>query len=694
MNEEELRLLRIAVGSLADDDHNAEPTPAIANAQSADTDIADIGNLRDEDLDSLLSQLQEGLSQQPEPVPAAALIPQDNSNTEFHFDPGLLEQIVDALSRGDGATAVKGGDSNFAIQQAFETFSRSGNDDNSQNSTPTPEPPNHMVQQRQEHAGILISNEIYRQRNGTGDVPEDDDPEKAAERERVREENRERKKRWREVNQDRNKDNDLRCRVTKRAARLYGQQSSPAKSAWIASEFNKRKQKREQKEKARGDGSSLSNVFNTQLQVFNDFRSGDPQPQFTMDGLVDLIMRAPPEVVTELHKVATEISGVQLPLVPANHNNFAAKPPPQQPSFPPTSVMQDQVNPTPQPPEQGRPESSDATTLEGLLQGLAAGGEVPEGFDLILAELAGETTKPPTSEPEPAVESPKLIPIEPPPTPEGMEIDSNFDEINVDELLAALAAANSDPDLAQDVLGDTVMSTQDCDDDDDRLEALNALLGSDGEGTDFDMTEEALEKIINECGIDLSTADVGDLTAQLASIDEALSQHNEETILDIPPEVLEGMSVEEINQLLGALNSAEEPVPDVSPTPPPLQDLSAHYTPENVAAILKAIFEGITPPLPQPTKRQLPPPPPPPPPRPMFQCSVDVLRPPTSIEAKRLVPLKPPPYMTMPPRTSTSIGVVQLPIPLPPKRKTGEEEKKIKAMGFPPLMAGIKRKAE
>ncbi|KAF8253964.1 hypothetical protein K440DRAFT_149892 [Wilcoxina mikolae CBS 423.85] len=495
-------------------------------------------------------------------------------------------------------------------------------------------------------------------------------------------------------------DNDLRCRVTKRAARLYGQQSSPAKSAWIASEFNKRKQKREQKEKARGDGSNLSNVFNTQLRVLNDFRSGDAQPQFTMDGLVDLIMRAPPEVVTELHKVATEISGVQLPLVPANHNNFAAKPPPQQPSHPPTPVMQDQVNPTPQPPEQGRPESSDATTLEGLLQGLAAGGEVPEGFDLILAELAGETTKSPTPEPEPAVESPKLTPIEPPPTPEGMEIDSNFDEINVDELLAALAAANSDPDLAQDVLGDTVMSTQDCDD--DRLEALNALLGSDmGEGTDFDMTEEALEKIINDCGIDLSTADVGDLTnAQLTSIDEALSQHNkvsqhnEETTLDIPPEVLEGMSIEEINQLLGALNNAEEPVPDAPPPPPPPppQDPSAHYTPENVAAILKAIFEGITPPQPQPMKRQLPPPSPPP--RPMFQCSVDVLRPPTSIEAKRLVPLKPPPYMTMPPRTSTSIGAVQLPIPLPPKRKTGEEEKKIKAMGFPPLMAGIKRKAE
>jgi ribosomal protein L12E/L44/L45/RPP1/RPP2 len=425
--------------------------------------------------------------------------------------------------------------------------------------------------------------------------------------------------------------------------------------------------------------------------VLNDFKSGDPQPQFTMDGLVDLIMKAPPEVVTELHRVATEISGVQLPLTPPNHHNVAAQSFPQQTSYPLTPTMQDQVNFPPQPPEQGPPECSDTNTLEGILQGLASGGEVPEGFDLILAELAGEAPKSPTPESEPAVETPKISPIEPPPTPEGMEIVSNLEEINVDELLAALAAADSDPNLVQDVLGGVIMSTQDGDDD-NRLEALSALLGSDvGEGTDCDMTEEALEKIINDCGIDLSTANVGDLTnAQLTSIDEAISQHNEEAAIDIPPDALEGMSMEEINQLLGALNNAEELAPTTSTTPTPSQDPSAHYTPENVAAILKAIFEGITSPIPLPTKRQLPPPPP----RPVFQCSVDILRSPTSSEAKRLVPLKPPPYMTMPTKTTTSIGAVQLPIPLPPKRKTGEEEKKIKAMGFPPLMAGIKRKAE
>ncbi|KAI9239317.1 MAG: hypothetical protein BYD32DRAFT_232735 [Podila humilis] len=43
---------------------------------------------------------------------------------------------------------------------------------------------------------------------------------------KIRTENRERKKRWREANEDRNKDNDLRCRVSKRANKLHGKEPS------------------------------------------------------------------------------------------------------------------------------------------------------------------------------------------------------------------------------------------------------------------------------------------------------------------------------------------------------------------------------------------------------------------------------------------------------------------------------------
>ncbi|KAI9835990.1 MAG: hypothetical protein M1838_005170, partial [Thelocarpon superellum] len=82
-------------------------------------------------------------------------------------------------------------------------------------------------------------------------LDDDDDPTKAAERERIREENRERKKRWRESNTERNKDNDLRCRINKRAKTLWGPTRSVERSAWIEAEFNKRRAKRESKERHR-----------------------------------------------------------------------------------------------------------------------------------------------------------------------------------------------------------------------------------------------------------------------------------------------------------------------------------------------------------------------------------------------------------------------------------------------------------
>ncbi|KAG0320323.1 hypothetical protein BGZ99_004567 [Dissophora globulifera] len=69
--------------------------------------------------------------------------------------------------------------------------------------------------------------------------------------EKVRTENRERKKRWREHNEDRNKDNDLRCRVNKRANKLFGKLESEHKTRWIEEEFGKRQFKRKDKERRR-----------------------------------------------------------------------------------------------------------------------------------------------------------------------------------------------------------------------------------------------------------------------------------------------------------------------------------------------------------------------------------------------------------------------------------------------------------
>ncbi|KAI9757003.1 MAG: hypothetical protein M1815_002338 [Lichina confinis] len=78
-----------------------------------------------------------------------------------------------------------------------------------------------------------------------------EDPAMVMERERQRFENRERKKRWRESNAVRNKDNDLRCRINRRAKQLWGSQHSADRYAWMEAEFNKRRAKRESKGRGR-----------------------------------------------------------------------------------------------------------------------------------------------------------------------------------------------------------------------------------------------------------------------------------------------------------------------------------------------------------------------------------------------------------------------------------------------------------
>ncbi|OMH79572.1 hypothetical protein AX774_g7005 [Zancudomyces culisetae] len=61
-------------------------------------------------------------------------------------------------------------------------------------------------------------------------------------------ENRERKMKWRKSNVEKNKNNDLRCRVNKRANQLFGPGSSEMKKNWVDAEFNKRLEKRKEKD--------------------------------------------------------------------------------------------------------------------------------------------------------------------------------------------------------------------------------------------------------------------------------------------------------------------------------------------------------------------------------------------------------------------------------------------------------------
>lgn len=67
-------------------------------------------------------------------------------------------------------------------------------------------------------------------------------------KERIKEDNRDRKKRWRDSNAGRNKDNDLRTRVNKKANSLFGEDSTAEKQDWIQKEYEKRRLWRVRKE--------------------------------------------------------------------------------------------------------------------------------------------------------------------------------------------------------------------------------------------------------------------------------------------------------------------------------------------------------------------------------------------------------------------------------------------------------------
>lgn len=104
--------------------------------------------------------------------------------------------------------------------------------------------------------GAKDQQQTSRQSNNNNNTAEDDNVHRqSAMLDKIRLENRERKKRWRLMNEDRNKDNDLRCRVNKRANKLFGSQSTPEKEEYIVEEFQRRQSKRKDKEMKKRESS-------------------------------------------------------------------------------------------------------------------------------------------------------------------------------------------------------------------------------------------------------------------------------------------------------------------------------------------------------------------------------------------------------------------------------------------------------
>jgi len=237
-------MLRAALGSAVEnqEDHYAPPVKEAENcAVEIDTDVAGLG---EHDLEALLTQLQQQQvdeSESPSSLVSAGETVQTAGVDELHLDQSVLEEIARAL-RGteaeeaarlpDGATEGSSEHQLFnALQKAFQEADRHNNkQDASSDSTPTGQSPEPQPQaqgsvalsvllQRREQAGRTVSGKTYCQKNGEArgesyspEIGEEesgtrmgefDNASKHAERERIREENRERKKRWREVNQDR-----------------------------------------------------------------------------------------------------------------------------------------------------------------------------------------------------------------------------------------------------------------------------------------------------------------------------------------------------------------------------------------------------------------------------------------------------------------------------------------------------------
>ncbi|KAK9369071.1 hypothetical protein V1509DRAFT_621029 [Lipomyces kononenkoae] len=87
-------------------------------------------------------------------------------------------------------------------------------------------------------------------------------PRNEEERQKLKKENRERKKRWRMRNDERNKDNDLRVRVNRRANRMFGEERSEKKTQWIENEFARRRQRRMQRvQRTLASAGGLANLF-------------------------------------------------------------------------------------------------------------------------------------------------------------------------------------------------------------------------------------------------------------------------------------------------------------------------------------------------------------------------------------------------------------------------------------------------
>ncbi|CDK28873.1 unnamed protein product [Kuraishia capsulata CBS 1993] len=142
------------------------------------------------------------------------------------------------------------------------------------------------------------------------DMPLGDSPEDI--KLRIKIENRIRKKKWRERNSEKNKDNDLRARLMKRAIQLFPQDSQESdRKSWFDKEFGRRKEKRLARENdiAHDMGSSVVG------DIVADSSSSPSHSGANQEGSTE-DTRAPPPPRPSTISESLALSGVKVDSIP------------------------------------------------------------------------------------------------------------------------------------------------------------------------------------------------------------------------------------------------------------------------------------------------------------------------------------------------------------------------------------------
>ncbi|CUS13229.1 unnamed protein product [Tuber aestivum] len=592
-----------------------------------------------------------------------------------------------------------------------------------------------------------------------------EDPVKAAERERVRGENRVRKKRWRESNQDRNKDNDLRCRVTKRGNKIWGLEDCEEKRLWMKHEFFRRRSKREAKERARAADETGPNTGAGSSSVFQAYNSSPAPPMSAantnpifgnfqtppLDSQADQTRVALQDLVSLLHSPnATQNLEAAKPqaVQTASRSNSQGQPgndlcsqqmEPHQPmeiqnTASCTSSDRDNGNPSGLEEivwpthEESSPVYHNSSQIKDIVAALRVRFNAPPG-----ALAGGEPQKPLESPmprwPGPGTDEDRFL--------ETVEVKTELSEVPPDTLQSTEQAesqfqaqqlGNAAHMAQQQGIEGAIEKLSDAD--------IDALFPTNADG-EPDLDDEILERLVAESGLCmdelLSRTMEPEAPAILVSSQPSVAQSEHRNTGDlVGDDSEESMSLEQINALLEDLTESMDLDESIDTSPPHSRDIVSHDqatvdpTLDTIATLTSnwrnhqypstssanTISRGTmrcSPDNSSPLSRRVRKPPPQNPialtqqiqailqssdhSQPISRHQVN-----SSYAAsfghsenmnKRL--MKPPPYR--PTSKPPSVGITTGPgAAATSHAKSNEHEKKIKSMGFPPLMAGMKPK--